>query len=254
MTDKAKILLLDIELAPNNAYVWGRWKQNIPTRNFVSEFYILCFAAKWLGEPDIIFKRVYDDDDYLVVAALFELLHEADIVVAHNGDRFDIPKIIGRGLLHGYPPPSNFHQIDTLKVARKKFGFLSNSLKDLCEKLDLPRKGDHEKFKGIDLWIECLKWNEEAWQEMEEYNKQDVVSLEALYLRMRPYIGNHPNVSRSEEEHAVCPSCGSDDLQRRGYYTSKSGYRYQRYFCKNCGAWSQARNSEYNKNVLKGVV
>lgn len=235
-----KVLIFDIETAPNLAYVWGKWKQNIYSKQFVEKSYIMSFAAKWLHSDEVIYVDNRHNDDRQLVKELYKLLDEADVVVAHNGDKFDLPTVLGRGVVHGFKPPSPYHSVDTLKVARRKFRFLSNSLADLCEELNLPLKGDHKKFAGFDLWVQCLKQNDAAWEEMKEYNIQDIFSLEALYLRLLPYITNHPNVGEYEES---CPSCGSLDLQRRGIYKPKSGLNYQRYSCNSCGSWSKSKSS-----------
>ena len=246
-----KVLIFDIETSPNLAYVWGKWKQNIYSGQFLEKSYIMSFAAKWLDSDEVIYKDNRHDDDKEIVKSLFDLFNEADVVVAHNGDRFDIPIVTGRGVVHGFKPPSPFHSVDTLKVSRRKFRFLSNSLADLCEELNLPLKGGHKKFPGFKLWLECLQQNDEAWEEMREYNVQDILSLEALYLRLRPYINNHPNVGQHEHS---CPSCGSIDLQRRGAYKPKTGLVYQRFSCNGCGAWSKSATSQKEiTNGLRGV-
>lgn len=248
-----KILIFDVETAPNLAYVWGKWKQNIGSNMFVSKSYIMSFAAKWLGDDEIIYIENRHGDDTHLVSRMYELFDEADVVVAHNGNKFDIPRILGRGLVHGFKPPSPYHKVDTLLVARKKFGFVSNTLADLCVELGLPLKGDHKKFAGFDLWLQCLKQNDEAWDEMREYNIQDILSLEALYLRMRPYMDNHPNVGK--EEHS-CPNCGSVHVQKRGMYRPRrSGLIYQRWSCTDCGSWSRSKSMEKTlvTNNLRGL-
>lgn len=104
---KAKVLLVDLELAPNVAYVWGKWKQNIGDEMFVSKSFILSFTAKWLGDPKIIYKENRNGaNDKAIVQDLYDLLDEADVVVAHNGKDFDLPIALTRGLVHNLPPPS----------------------------------------------------------------------------------------------------------------------------------------------------
>lgn len=239
---KAKILLLDIELAPNLAYVWQRWKVNIGMNQFEDRGFIMSFAAKWLGDTKIVYQENRKTDDSAIVRALYDLLDEADIVVAHNGKDFDLPHILTRGIVHGFPPPSPYHIVDTLKVARKEFLFLSNSLEDLCKDLKLPLKGKHGKFSGFELWWQCLRGNDEAWEELAEYNKQDVICLEALYLRLLPYIKNHPNVDFSDQDTLTCPKCGSTSVQKRGQYRSAAGVVYQRFKCQPCGGWGHAKS------------
>lgn len=239
---KAKILILDIETAPNVAYVWGAWKQNVGQNQWVRKGYVMSYAAKWLGEDSIIYNENRGTNDVKILFDLFALLNEADVVVAHHGDKFDLPTIKGRGLIHGFSPPSPYHTVDTKKVAANNFRFVSNSLANLCEELDLPRKKDHKKFPGFELWIQCMAGNEEAWQEMKEYNIADVVSLEHLYLRMLPYINNHPNVSYdSDADDVTCPKCGSRNIQWRGYWYSRAGLCYRKFQCMDCGGWGRVR-------------
>jgi DNA polymerase elongation subunit (family B) len=242
----AKILIVDIETAPNIAYVWGKFKQFISDKQWVDKTHIMSFSAKWLGEDGIIYVENRSSDDSNIVEALYELLDEADVVVAHNGRRFDLPTILGRGVVHGFTPPSPYRVVDTFDIARKELRLPSNSLYALCEDLDLPRKKDHAKFPGFELWLECLRGNDEAWKEMQEYNEQDVISLEALYLRLRPYARNHPNVVRDSTD-VRCPKCGSDRIQYRGYYYTNAGLCYRRFVCLDCGGWGRVRFAEKDR-------
>ena len=123
-----KILIFDIETAPMKAYVWSRWKQNIYLDQTVSEWFMLTWSAKWLfGDKTMSMrlesKEAIAEDDSRIVKGLWELINEADIIIAHNGERFDTPKMNTRFLLNGLPPTSSYRQIDTKKVAAKSFGF-----------------------------------------------------------------------------------------------------------------------------------
>lgn len=236
----AKILIIDIETAPNIAYVWGAWKQNIGQKQWVSKSHILSFAAKWLGDDNIIYEENRKKNDRKIVQSMFKLLDEADVVVAHYGKKFDLPTIIGRGVVHGFKPPSPYVVVDTKEVASKEFRMVSNSLANLCEEFGLPLKSDHKKFPGFELWLGVLRNDEEAWKEMREYNIDDVISLEHLYLRLRPYVRNHPNIGTSDNGITTCPKCSSNTLQRRGFYKTRAGMVYQRFVCLDCGGWSRA--------------
>jgi len=239
----AKILLIDIETAPNVAYVWGAFKQFVGSDQWISKTHIMSYAAKWLDKDSIMYEDNRTSNDKSIVKNIYKLLDEADIVVAHNGDKFDLPVIVGRGLIYGYKPPSPYFTVDTLKIARRQFRFPMNSLAFLCEHLNLPQKGGHKKYPGFELWLGCLRQEEEAWKEMEEYNIQDVISLEALYLKLRPYIKNHPNIARFlYEEDVNCPKCGSNDIQFRGYYFTKAGLSYHKFQCNSCGGWGRVKH------------
>lgn len=252
----AKILILDIETAPILALVWKTYKENIGTNQVLKSGHILSYAAKWLGENGVMSGTCFENgDDSQVVEDLISLMDEADVIVAHNGNKFDIPWINGRALVHGYNPPSPSKYIDTLLTARKEFNFPHNSLKGLGEYLNCEySKYEHKEFPGFELWLECLKGNEKAWREMVKYNKMDVLLLEEIYLKMRPWIRNHPNIAVLEEEGKhICPSCGGDHLQRRGFaYTN--AHKYQRYQCISCGSWSRTRFTEYPKENRKKLL
>ena len=80
---------------------------------------------------------------------------------------------------------------------------------------------------------------------MKDYNIHDVISLEALYLRLRPYMKYHPNVARTNKEgEIVCPKCGSSNIQWRGYYFTRMGLCYRRFVCLDCGGWGRVRFAE----------
>lgn len=240
----SKILLLDIETAPHLAYVWGTFKQNIAPKQIAEYTQIISFAAKWLGKGDVYVSVAKDDkEEKVLLLQLRELLHEADIVVTHNGQKFDTPVVFGRMLVHRIGPPSPFHQVDTYAVARKEFRFASNSLENIAIQLGVRQKSGHKEFPGFELWLECMKGNKKAWAELVEYNVQDVEVLEDVYNVMRPYMRGHPHVNASVEG-CNCPKCGSDDINYRGYYTTRAGLVYRRFVCKDCGGWGRDRFKE----------
>ena len=84
------ILILDIETSPNLAYVWRAYKENIGYNQFVNHSTIMCWAAKWLTQDRVFYDTCKDKSEKEVVTNLCSLLDAADIVVAHNGDKFDI--------------------------------------------------------------------------------------------------------------------------------------------------------------------
>jgi len=248
----AKILIIDIETSPIMGKVWSLWKQNVSLDQIEEDWYIMSFAAKWLGSPSVLYKdcrrNIGEDTDLL--REMHKLLDEADIVVAHNGDKFDIPKINARFILNGFAPPSPYKTVDTVKVAKRTFNFTSNKLAYLTANLCEDQKLDHAKFAGWKLWNECMEGNEEAWDEMEEYNRMDVISLEELYVKLSPWMPNHPNVNVMEDhDDTCCPKCGSDDLHKRGFHYTNKG-QYQRYRCNDCGANLRGRDAVKGKKAV----
>lgn len=246
-TEGPRIVFLDIETAPLESYHWGLWDQNIGLDQIHLEWTILSFSYKWLGEKTVHFEstggrginKVRDDSKLL--KSLWTLLDEADIVVAQNGKAFDLKKINARMLMAGMRPYSPVKIVDTMLVAKKHFQFTSNKLAWLSKYLAKTKKSEHKEFPGFELWAECLKDNPRAWKVMEQYNKIDIVSLEEVYLLMRPWVEGHPNVAAySSMERVCCPKCGSEDVQMRGNARTQSGL-YHRYQCKGCGGWARSR-------------
>ena len=246
-----KILIVDVETAPALVWVWKFWKENVAPKQVVENPYMLSWAAKWFGDDKVYYEDKEHQNEKEMLLPLAALLDEADIVVAHNAIKFDIPTMNARFLINGIRPPSPYKVVDTLAVAKKEFRFPSNSLEYLSEALNLPiKKGGHKKFPGFTLWLEVLRNNPEAWAEMKTYNVDDILTLEALYIRLRPYMRFHPNVAVFEDngEDHVCPKCGSKHVQRRGFAYTNVG-KYQRFQCNGCGGWSRSRLREKGHNV-----
>lgn len=249
-----KILLLDIETAPLRAYVWRTWKQNIYLDQLISDWFMLTWAAKWLLDNEVLSQKltkteVLNEDDGRIVETLWHLLNQADIVIAHNGKSFDIPRIKSRFLLHGLPPTTYYQQIDTKEVAAREFGFSSNKLEGLARTFGIEGKSETD----FTLWSACMSGNEDALKYMEEYNRQDINVLEEVYLIMRPYIKSHPNYNLFiDSDKPVCPHCGKEDLVFVGYYYFTQTGKYRNYRCKACGALSRERKTVFqnSKSIL----
>lgn len=236
----AKILFLDIESSPILGYAWRTWQTDL--LEVVEDWRLLMVGYKWAHEksPKVESGRVFDEID--MCYTVFELLDKADIVVAHNGDRFDIPKLQAKLLSYGSPPPSPFKTIDTLKIAKKHFGFSSNKLDALGSTLQLGNKTDTGGYK---LWQGVMRNDEASWKKMERYCLQDVKLLESLYEKVKAWTPRHPNMAvYSEDGSPVCSCCGSADVEEtvNRYYTNSSAYR--KYMCRSCGAWSRMRKAD----------
>jgi DNA polymerase elongation subunit (family B) len=252
MINKAKILYFDIETSPNLSYTWGKYEQDVIA--FEQEWYMLSFAFKWgdgktqaYSLPDFKTYKKDRTNDVELVTKLWELFNEADIVVAHNGDRFDIRKSNSRFLFHKLPPPQTYKTVDTLKVARKHFQLNSNRLNDISELLHI---GNKVETGGFSLWLGCMSGDDSSWKKMVKYNKQDVDLLYDVYHRLKSWMTNHPNMNLYQETLYCCPICGSKHVQSRGFSMTRVG-KYQRYQCQGCGGWSQGEQVIIDKPVLK---
>jgi len=253
-----KILLFDVETVMMESYIWhGGYKQIIQDNQIIKDWNIVAWAAKWIFSPNIISdvqtpKEAVNRDDNRLLKGIWNLIDEADILVAHNGDRFDIRKVNARFIEFGFLPPSPYRSIDTLKIAKKHFAFSSYKLSYLCKIFNI---GGKLETGGYDLWKDCLRGDSEALRHMSKYNIQDVNLLEEVYLKFRPWIKSHPNLALyMEVDEEVCSNCGSVDLIDKGKYYTTNVNLYKSLCCENCGNWVRRRHSEISKERNKYIL
>ena len=240
MDNKPRILVFDIETAPMKQYIWSLWQKFNGLDMNISEWYCLSYAAKWFGEDEVFYQdlrgNVDSEDDTEILRGIHALLCEADIVITQNGNSFDIKKLNARFLLQGFDKPTPFKKIDTLLIAKKEFGFTSNKLEWMTDKINKKyKKLKHGNFAGFELWKQCLAENMDAWEEMEKYNKYDVLSLEELYINIRGWDSKHLNMNLfNESVEMACNVCGSTDLVKNGFARTNLS-KFQQYKCNGCG-------------------
>lgn len=253
-----KVLIFDIETAPMLAYVWGLWDNNVGLDQVYSDWHVLSWSAKWLGDSPN--KTMYMDqrkskdmsDDKPILQEIWKLLDEADIVITQNGKAFDHKKLNARFVFHKMKPPSSYKHIDTLEIAKRHFAFPSNKLAYMTDKLNKKyKKLKPSKFPGFSMWKECLKGNLAAWKEMEKYNKYDVLSLEELYYNLIPWDNTIDFSLYNDDVIRIC-SCGSRDFHKNGYAYTSTG-KYQRYSCAKCGSESRDKVNLFSKEKRKSL-
>ena len=121
---------------------------------------------------------------------MYEVLADTDLLIHHNGDKFDLKKLRARAMFHRMPPLTPVTTLDTLKVSRRLYGFMSHRLGYIAHHLGLNPKSD----TSDGLWMRVLQGDKKALKEMVEYNKQDVLVLRDVYNIFRPHIENHPSI------------------------------------------------------------
>ena len=236
-----KILLFDIETALMEVYVWGLYKQRIPHTNIIKDkdgseksWFVLSWAAKWLFDDNVQSDIVTPSEsksrnDKRILKSIWKLLDEAEIVIGHNLDRFDIRKLNARFIDNDINPPSPFRSIDTLKVARKEFAFVSYKQDFLTKHFELENKLKTE----FQLWVDCMQGDQSRLDEMAKYNRHDVMGLEQVYLKLRPYIKNHPNLGVLVDMD-VCPTCGCEYLDETDSVYFTTANKFPVYRCQGC--------------------
>jgi hypothetical protein len=226
-----KVLLLDIETSPTAAYVWRAYgEQNIGTEQIIDSGGIICVGAKWLGEKQTHLFSDWEHGHVEMLLLVHEMMSYADAVITYNGDKFDLPKLQGEFLLNGLGPTPPCTSIDVIKSVRK-FGFFMNKLAYIGPLLS---QGAKIETGGFSLWTKVLAGDEKAQAQMAKYCKQDVVLLEKLYLRIRPFIRNHPHLGKVGAHE--CGACGSTHVQSRGTRRTRA-FKIQRLQCQACGSW-----------------
>lgn len=249
---EAKILILDIENAPNLVWSWTEWSgRSWRALGVVKPWYILCVGYKWLGEdahvtslPD--FKASYKRsrrDERQMLALVWHLLDESDIVIGWNSTSFDVKKLNAKFLKYGFDPPSPFRQIDVMREKKKLALSNSNKLDDTSEEWGTGRKLKHE---GFALWEKCMKGDADAWAIMTEYCQIDVEICERNYLKLRPWMATHPNLNVYSGQLMACPVCQrADTMEARDWVAVGNTRERRRYLCVKskggCGKWSKGR-------------
>jgi len=227
----AKILHLDIETAPGVAYVWNLHEDHIPLERLIEPSRIMCWAAKWHGVEGVHFSCELDGRKKMM-RGIHKLMSDADCVCTFNGERFDLPKLDGAFVDAGLPPLPPIASVDLWKTV-SRFGYISSKLAFVGPHLEIGKKVEHE---GFALWRACMNKDREAWKRMRAYNEQDVVLLEELYEAVKPYIKNHPFMGVGRGEVFECPTCSSNNYQRRGNRRTRS-FLIERLQCLDCGGW-----------------
>jgi predicted PolB exonuclease-like 3'-5' exonuclease len=243
-----KRLFFDIETSPNIGFFWSSgYKLNIPYSNIIKERAIICICYKW-EEEGKVYSLHWDkkQNDKELLEKFIKVANEADELVGHNGDKYDLPWIKTRCLYHNIPCFPDYKTIDTLKYSRSKFRFNSNKLDYIASYLGLGNKLE----TGFDLWKDIiLKKDANALKSMIEYCKNDVIILEKVYKHLSNYIPHKTHFYA--ENKCSCPECGSDQNKiSKKRYTSVGTLKIQLQ-CDKCHKYFTVSESVYSKYNLK---
>lgn len=252
-----KILIFDIENSYIKTALWHINKNYVNKTQILEDWYILSWSAKWLYDDEVMSdvltpKESIKKNDFRIVKSLWELLNEADFVISYNGNFHDIPKSNTRFLVHGLPPPAPYKSIDIYQTISRVFSFTNKSMDFVNCELGLDRKKENS---GMELWTLAMAGNQEALKEMEEYNKVDVTILEEQYLRVRPWIKNHPHIGLYHDStETMCGYCGSKDLIYTEKMSSTPSGLYKIFRCSCCDGIGRAKINELTKSKRKSLL
>jgi len=254
-----RIVSFDIESAPLLSYHWGLFKQNISLKQIKNDWYPLCFSFKELGSPVQNYSlRDFDgyesdnDCEEFLVEECWKVLDDADVIIAHNGRRFDKKKMNAKFLEFGLPEPSPYNLVDTLEIAKNNFAMTSNKLDYIMGLLVDDNKLD---TGGFQLWIDCMNGDDEAWDTMIEYCDKDTTGLEEVYLKLRAWDKRAPNITMNiDDGKEHCVVCGGTHLELldKTHNTSVSSFETLR--CTDCGHINRRRKNQRNKSQMVNTL
>ncbi len=261
MPNGPRILILDIETFPQTQLRWRYWEDGAPFHT-IKPNVVAAIAYRWVGDkrsqvvsldqtPGYRATRIGGEaevtDDQWLLQEIFPIVVAADFVVAHYGLGFDRPMLEARLWEHGMGPfpPNNW--IDSKKEIAKfiRGSGYSMALGNLAEWLELGEKIETNKS----LWLNCMAGQRKAWTQMRKYARHDVDLLHDLFLSMGPFMRTSVfNMGHWYKGQDVCTWCGSDDLEKRGFYRTGAS-EFQRYLCHNCGHWPRSAKRESQKEI-----
>ena len=241
-------LFWDIETSPNIGFFWRPgYKVSIPVDNIIQERAVICICYKWQGLKKVHSVEWNEGDDFNMIADFVEVIEQADELVAHNGDKFDMAWYNGRHLIHGFEPIAKSKTVDTYKMAARNFNLNSYKL-DYLAKILLGEGKIHVPFS---LWEDIVLRNDpRAMKKMVTYCKKDVVLLEKVWEKLDAYEApsTHAavNASGNVKDRWMCSRCGSNNVKKSKNRTTAKGMRHHQMKCRDCGKYYSIANNVFN--------
>lgn len=229
-----KRLFFDIETSYNQGWFWQpSYQTSITYDQIIKPSAIICICYKWQGSNKVHHLTWDKGCDKKMVKDFYKIIEEADEVVSHNGDKFDLKWIRTRFLLYGFVGMPEIKSIDTLKISRSKFKFPSNRLDAIGKFLGFGGKYD---TGGIQLWHDIIQKNSRsAMSKMVEYCKRDVDLLEKVFLKLEGYAKPKTHVAVfAGGDKADCPYCAGTNIKIKDRAISSTGAVKVRMTCKDC--------------------
>lgn len=236
-----KVLIYDIETSYVMARIWRAGRDITVNHDQVCGDFlegrsrIICVAYKWAHEKQthIMHSGLRFEKEAQLIERFDKIVGEADVVLAHNGDHFDMKHFNTGRLLHGLPPVMWPTSEDTLKILRKNFNLPSNRLDYVAKRLI----GKGKDVISFEDWVKVIELRDKAAREkMFKYCKRDVVALDAIAKIIMPYVTTTLSRASARKNLEVCSNilCGKSTVIKFGYHPSPKG-KVQKYRCNSCG-------------------
>lgn len=244
---KKRVLFYDIETSFCKGHFWRPgYNQRIGAEQIIEYAKIISIHWKWSDS-----NKVYNIDwglkkqcDKKLLEKFIPEMDKADLIITHNGKRFDTPWIRTRAMLHEIPMRPTYTEVDTYKLAKKYLNLPSYSLKEICKYYGLEAKKD---AGGLQTWIDVVfNKDKKALDHLLYYGDGDITSLEAVYNKLSPYVMNTTNFSTlNGGSKFCCPSCTSSDIRINKTYTTAAGTKQHYMKCTTCKQPFKINNKTY---------
>jgi uncharacterized protein YprB with RNaseH-like and TPR domain len=123
-------------------------------------------------------------NDRELIRATCDELDKYDVLIAHNGLRFDLPFLRTRAAKWGLQPLKEWKIVDPVQLARNKFKFAYNSLDRIAEFLGVNSKTE---VTG-DMWLKAaLDGDRKAMNYICKHCVEDVFTLERIVDAVKGY-------------------------------------------------------------------
>lgn len=260
MSSKLKVLFYDIEITPRT--LGDAWFTMGAANSF-----LVTFGYRWGHEKkthyiDLTTTNTLhkldpfnDTCDKEVVKAAHKIMSEADILVAHYGNKFDWKYMNAKFEKNGLGALTHIPKRDTCLQARRVYKIGSNTLRRLAEFFGGAKKTDIDKRH----WFALYTRSKASMKLISEYcagkGDSDVNALYDIYKQMEKHfpVVYHVGVMVGKHKALSCPACASSNLIRRGTYTKPGGGKYIRVSCHDCGKWTNTGLTAENiRAILEG--
>jgi len=183
------------------------------------------------------FKKDFADDKP-VLKAFSALVEQADVIIAHYGQKFDRCFINSRIEKHGLPPLKPVRLIDTWRISKDNFALQGNSLNVLLKFFNAP---DQKVDLTYEEWRKVQRGDLKSLKKLRDHCRNDVAGMAWIFenhlSHYTNYLPNHNLYKKGEEN--VCPHCGSKEIMKKGFVYTRTAVN-QQYQCKSCRRWSSA--------------
>lgn len=227
-----KICWVDCETCPAIAYVWRIGECYVSHEQLVSPVKVISVQYMFEGDkkPTVLHWDQKNKCDRKLLTKIVPILAEADVIIAQNGDRFDIKVWNERLRVHQLTPLTNCLTLDTLKLSRGSFYGMSHKLDYRAKTLGMSGKIP----MSFDDWRGVMEDRPGALEKMLRYGEHDIPLLRNTFIAELPYYRNLPGWFRTFLDNGStsdCPICGA--------HSTRHGYRggSLRLICENGHVW-----------------